>query len=148
MPVTGSEVCGIGVVVVLPKRYLKYNTAIGCVRYLADPTKTDGPSLEENDIAITCSCIQMQIEGYCVHSEYCKHALTLVHSILALPVPAYRTETMKEWQCYLVGRLDGVISAICVVVRYSIGSTDEASFIPVMESRDQKQMYMNLSRWL
>lgn len=148
VPTNGNELRGIGVVIALSKRNARGGRLVGCVRFLVDPSKLEGRPVNAADICMQSSCSSSRIERDCQHIVYCKGALSMVQSILAIQVRAYRSVVPECWRCLLVGPREGVTSVVWVTFKCGIATRDDISFVPVVEARGRKQLYMNLERRL
>ena len=144
----GHEIRGVVVFVALPKRTVRPDRMIGCVRFLANLSELSGKALDPEDVIVRCSCSEWQLNGCCVHIEYFGNILHVVHPILCMPIQVYRSVCNESWRVFLVGPTENTTYTIWVAVGCGDARAVENSFVPVIESRDQKHMYMSISQRL
>lgn len=130
----------------LPKKNTGGFRHVGAVIYSVNPSLLGGRAIEASDLRVTCSCSIIIGGVTCPHLQYCASTHLIAHNILKMPTTAYRSDSEVKLRCVLVGPRIGSTSAIWVVILNDPQSHDELVFVPVVESRDKKHMYMSLAR--
>lgn len=95
-----------------------------------------------------CSCSENYTGGDCLHISYCSDALPIARTILRKEIGLRRNISKDNWRCVALGPREGQTSAIWIAIRNDAVTPNDISFVPVVEARDRKHLYMALRRRL
>lgn len=149
--IEGSYVHYLSVILKFNRGFSNCYRRVLCISFALNTEIKEKRPISVKDVSTLCSCSARCSGEDCTHRDIISSVLDKVYSVLSIKALSYHSESNSDWRCLQITPHDSSQTIIWLNILNRKCSTSEIMFVPVVESRDKKHIYLNLRyrmRWI